>query len=284
MIPLWGVNVMQNKKNEIANGRELIVATVAQKIDLQEVQDRAEDLEAKASLPLIWRIIQWVCGLAAAIVAIGFIRGAAKVGVEQAMQNGSVLIWIFAACMIVYVVLKIWGNRRNHVVMKSGEVEQFDADVQEVVGAAYEELGVPEDAVRLDAFVFRYKEKDGKISVRSMGFFDFVNVEIRAYIKDRDLCLTDTESVYALPLESLRSIQTVNKTAMFHGWNKELPPTDKSFKPYRVAVNQYESIYCKPYYILKAEICGQTWGVYFPGSELPTLEALTGLHASEKGE
>lgn len=168
--------------------------------------------------------------------------------------------------------------------MKSGEVEQFDADVQEVVGAAYEELGVPEDAVRLDAFVFRYKEKDGKISVRSMGFFDFVNVEIRAYVKDRELCLADTESVYALPLESLRSIQTVNKTAMFHGWNKELPPADKSFKPYRVAVNQYESIYCKPYYILKAEIRGQTWGVYFPGYELPTLEALTGLHASEKGE
>ena len=284
MIPLWGVNVTQNKKNEIANGRELIVATVAKKIDIQEVQDRAEDLEAKASLPLVWRIIQWVCGLAALIVAIGFMRGAAKVGVEQAFENAPALIWIFAACLIVYIVLKIWGNRRNHAVMTSGEVQQFDADVQEVVGAAYEELGVPEDAVRLDAFVFRYKEKDGKINVRSMGFFDFINVEVRAYVKGGDLCFADTESVYALPLTSLKGIQTVKKTALFHGWNKELPPTDKSFKPYRVAVNQYESIYCKPYHILEAEIGGQTWGVYFPGYELPAYEALTGLQASEKGE
>lgn len=284
MIPLWGVNITQNKKNEVANGRELIVATVAKKIDMGEVQERAEDLEAKASLPLIWRIIQWVCGLAAAIVAIGFMRGAAKVGIEQAFQNAPALIWIFAACMIVYIVLKIWGNRRNNAMMKSGEVEQFDADVQEVVGAAYEELGVPEDAVRIDAFVFRYKEKDGKISVRSMGFFDFINVEIRAYIKDGDLCFADTESVHALPLTSLKNIRTVKKTALFHGWNKELPPTDKSFKPYHVAVNQYESITCKPYYILEAEIRGQTWGVYFPGYELSALEALTGLHASEKGE
>ena len=260
------------------------MATVEKKIDIQEVQDRAQDLEAKASLPLIWRIIQWGCGLAAAITAISFVGGAARLGVEQAFQNAPALIWIFAACMIVYFVLKIWGNRRNKTLMKSGEVEQFDAKVQEVVGAAYEELGVPEDAVRLDAFVFRYKEKDGKISVRSMGFFDFINVEIRAYVKDGDLCFADTESVYALPMASLKGIQTLKKTAMFHGWNKELPPTDKSFKPYRVAINQYESIYCKPYHILEAEVCGEVWGVYFPGYELPAYEALTGLHASEKEE
>ena len=284
MIPLWGINQTQNKKNEIANGRELIVATVAQKIDVEKVQDRAKNLEAKASLPIVWRIIQWVSGLVAVIVAIGFIRGAAEVGVEKAFQNGPALIWIFAACAVVYIALKIWSNCRNNAVMKSGEIEQFDAEVQEVLGAAYEELGVPEDAVCMDAFVFRYKEKDGKIIVRNVGFFDFFNVEIRAYIKDGNLCLADADSVYALPLESLKGIQTVKKTAMFHGWNKELPPTDKSFKEYRVAVNQYESITCKPYYILEAEIRGQTRGVYFPGYELSAMEALTGLHASEKEE
>ena len=282
MIPLWGVNITQNKKNEIANGRELIVATVAQKIDVEEVQDRAKDLEARASLPIGWRIIQWVSGLVAAIVAISFIRAAAEVGVEKVLQNGPVLLGIFFVCIMIYIVLKIWGNRRNNAVMKSGEIEQFDANVQEVLGAAYKELGVPEDAVCMDAFVFRYKEKDGKISVRNVGFFDFFNVEVRAYIKDGDLCFADADSVYALPLESLKGIQTVKKTAMFHGWNKELPPTDKSFKEYRVAVNQYESITCKPYYILEAEIRGQTWGVYFPGYELSAMEALTGLHASEK--
>lgn len=284
MIPLWGVNVTQNKKNEIANGRELIVATVAQKIDVEEVQDRAKDLEARASLPIGWRIIQWVSGLVAAIVAISFIRAAAEVGVEKVLQNGPVLLGIFFVCIMIYIVLKIWGNRRNNAVMKSGEIEQFDANVQEVLGAAYKELGVPEDAVCMDAFVFRYKEKDDKISVRNVGFFDFFNVEVRAYIKDGDLCFADADSVYALPLESLKGIQTVKKTAMFHGWHKELPPTDKSFKQYRVAITQYGSITCKPYYILEAEIRGQTWGVYFPGYELPTMEALTGLYAGEKDE
>ena len=128
------------------------------------------------------------------------------------------------------------------------------------------------------------KEKNGKIRVRSMGFFDFINVEVRAYVKDGALCFADTESVYALPLESLRGVQTVKKTALFHGWNKELLPNDKSFKPYHVGVNQYETIFCKPYYILEAEIKGEIWGVYFPGDELPTLEALTGLHAQQKGD
>ena len=83
-------------------------------------------------------------------------------------------------------------------------------------------------------------------------------------------------------MTSLKGIQTVKKTALFHGWNKELPPTDKSFKPYRVAINQYESITCKPYYILEAEIGSETWGLYFPGYELPVVEGLTGLRAQIK--
>ncbi len=284
MIPLWGVNITQNKKNVQPNGRELIVATVAQKNDVEQVQEKADELEAKASLPKSWGIIQWICGLATMMMAAAVISGVAKIGIEQAYKNAPAFFWLLGGFAVVFIALKIWGAHRNNAVMKSGEVEQFDAKVQEVLGAAYDELGVPEDALCLDAFVFRYKEKAGKISVCSMGFFDFVNVEIRAYIKDGALCLADAESVYALPLESLRKIQTVKKIALFHGWNKELPPTDKSFKPYRVAVNQYESITCKPYYILEAEIRGQTWGVYFPGYELSAVENLTGLHTTEKGE
>ena len=284
MVPLWGVNVTQNKKNEIANGRELIVATISKKVNLEEVQDRAEELERKASLPKPWGFIKWVCGFIALVMAGGIVKGVAEVGFEQAMQNAPILLAIFAVCTVVFVVLKIWGNRRNNAVMQSTEVEQLDADVQETLGLAYEELGVPEDAVKMDAFVFRYKEKNGKISIRSMGFFEFINVEVRAYVKDEALCLADTESVYAIPLKSLRSIQTVKKTAMFQGWNKELLPNDKSFKPYHVGVNQYETIFCKPYCILEAEIRGEIWGVYFPSYELPVVEGLTGLKAQQKGE
>ena len=284
MVPLWGVNVTQNKKNEIANGRELIVATISKKVNLEEVQDRAEELERKASLPKPWGFVKWVCGFIALVMAGGIVKGVAKVGFEQAMQNAPILLAIFAVCTVVFVVLKIWGNRRNNAVMQSTEVEQLDADVQETLGLAYGELGVPEDAVKMDAFVFRYKEKNGKISIRSMGFFEFINVEVRAYVKDEALCLADTESVYAIPLKSLCDIQTVKKTAMFQGWNKELLPNDKSFKPYHVGVNQYETIFCKPYYILEAEIRGEIWGVYFPGYELPVVEGLTGLKAQQKGE
>ena len=284
MVPLWGVNVTQNKKNETGNGRELIVATVSQKMDMEEVQDRAQELERKASLPMPWGIVKWVCGFIALIMAGGIIKGVSKVGFEQAVQNAPILLAVFAVCTVVFIVLKIWSNRRNNAVMESDEVEQFDAQVQETLSHAYGELGVPEDAAKMDAFVFRYKEKNGKISIRSMGFFDFINIEVRAYVKDGALCLADAESVYAIPMESLRSIQTIKKTALFHGWNKEILPNDKSLKPYHVGVNQYETVFCKPYYILEAEIRGEIWGVYFPGYELPVVEGLTGLQAQRKGE
>ena len=196
MVPLWGVNVTQNKKNETANGRELIVATVSQKIDIEEVQDRAEELERKAALPKPWGLIKWVCGFIALVMAGGILKGVAKVGFEQAVQNAPILLAVFVVCTVTFVVLKIWGNRRSNAVMKSDEVEQFDVEVKQTLSVAYGELGVPEDAVKMDAFVFRYKEKNGKISVRSMGFFDFINVEVRAYVKDGALCFADTESVW----------------------------------------------------------------------------------------
>ena len=155
MIPLWGVNITQNKKNEIANGRELVVATTAKPIDVEQVRDRARDLEAKASLPKLWGIVQWICGLATMVMAGAVISGSAKIGIAQAYGNAPAIFWMLGGFAVIFIALKIWGAVRNRAVVKSGEIEQLDAEVHEVVGAAYEELGVPEDAVCLDAFVFR---------------------------------------------------------------------------------------------------------------------------------
>lgn len=282
MLPFWGINLTQNKKNEQVNGRELIIATVKQVSDTDELQDKAEALEQKSKLPLGWRILRMICGFAAAVLIVGILRAAADVGLEQAYANAAWLIWLGVACAVAYVVLTVWGNKRYKKVIDSDEVLLLEAQAEARDNAAYSELGVPENAPCVDVFGFQYKEKNGKVAVMGSGVFEFVNICARMYVKEGELCIADTESVYAFPLDSLRGIQTVKKRTSFIGWHKELPPTHESFKPYRLAVNQYEAVMCKPYYILEAEVRGQVWGVYFPCYELPVIEGLTGLRAERK--
>lgn len=284
MIPFWGINLTQNKKNEQVNGRELVIATVKQPVDTDALQDKADALEQKSQLPVGWRVLKMICGFAAAILIVVVLRAAAEIGFEQAYANGAWLIWLGVACAIVYVVLTVWSKKRYKKVIDSDEVLLFEAQVEAQENAAYGELGVPENAPRVDVFGFQYKEKNGKVVARSAALFDFVNICTRMYVKDGELCIADTDSVYAFPIDSLRGIQTVKKQARFTGWHKILPPTHESFKPYRVVVDQYGVIVCKPYYILEAEIRGETWGLYFPGHELPVIEQLTGLRAERKGD
>lgn len=282
MIPFLGINLTQNKKNEQINGRELIVATVKQAADTEELQEKAEALEQKSQLPLVWRIAKMITGLGAAILGIAILRASVEVGLDQAYANAAWLIWLGAACIIAYIILSVWSKKRYKKVADSDEVLLLEAQVEAQEDAAYEELGVPENAPRVDVFGFRYVDKDGKVRVKSAALFDYVNICSRMYVKDGELCIADTESVYAFPLAGLRGIQTVKKQARFMGWHKIQPPTHESYKPYRVVVDQYGVIVCKPYYILEAEIRGQVWGIYFPGYELPVIEALTGLRAERK--
>ena len=109
----------------------------------------------------------------------------------------------------------------------------------------------------------------------------YVNLEVKVYVKDGQLCLADTESVYAFPLDELTGIRTVKQRIAVPSWNKDEKPTAGIYKPYKLAVANTGYIYFKPYYILELNHYGTPCGIYFPSYELPTVERLTGLRAGE---
>ena len=49
------------------------------------------------------------------------------------------------------------------------------------------------------------------VFAKSNGFFDYMNLDAKVYIQNDCLCITDLETVHALPLSSLTCIRTVKK-------------------------------------------------------------------------
>ncbi len=145
---------------------------------------------------------------------------------------------------------------------------------------AFAELEVPESSIPTDILLFRFVIKDGvcKAKESALSVTPYLNHEMRAYLKDYNLCLADVGGVYSFPLESLKRITTVKKRIILPEWNKEEAYNKGIYKQYKISSNQY-GVSVKPYYILELEKDGEEYGIYFPSYELPTFESLTLMHA-----
>ena len=102
--------------------------------------------------------------------------------------------------------------------------------------------------------------------------------------KQGDECLKwfkkGSENVYSFKKSDIKSIITVNKQISIPTWNKEEGLRSEKFKPYKLTRNNVGNIFFKPFYILKIEKDGQSFGICFPPYELNEIERLTGLTAT----
>ena len=162
--------------------------------------------------------------------------------------------------------------------MEGDESKHFTSTLDNIADSIYAEFGVPADAAGVDVLSFRYKLKNGEPVAKEIAD-DMDNLVMKAFVSDEQLFLTDLESKYAFSLSEMRTIRTVKKSISLSSWNKEIPPKKGIYKPYKIKVDKYECIYCKPYHILELEHNGEIWGIYFPCYELPIFESLTGLSA-----
>ena len=184
----------------------------------------------------------------------------------------------------MWIVLLAAGKKREREALLDGDAEDRLSVLSSSVESIYAELGVPETAKEVDVLLFRYRVKKGEPRPLPRNALNPVQYAIRApktYLEDDCLVLTWLEGKYAFPRSAMKAIRTVRRRITFAGWCKDLPPTDKSFKPFLAGLDQNGFVRCKWYHILEIEARGETWGLYFPNYELQTVEELTGLKADE---
>lgn len=278
MKPVFGIDITTNKKNEHINSNEFIIQTTSRQKteELKEKQENLLQTVEESKLPLWVRIVKTICGFFALIVFIGVIKSLSSVSFNQAMRNAPALIIGGFLSGIVWVILQFFAKRKEKRVMSEQDAEQQAEEIGTNCQNIYDELTVPKDAASVDVLVFRYKEKNGKIIPKTIGLqmTPYMNLDVKIFKTEDSLCLADLESLFAFPLSSLQSIQTVKKHITIPSWNKDT-------KPDKMSVDQYGRIHLKSYHILTLMHNGRIYGIYFPCYELDTFEAITNLQAEE---
>lgn len=280
MKPIFGIDVTNDKNSELTYS-DLFKTKSLSEATLKDLDSRRDDLNTtveKAKLPGVLTLVMYLGLLWGLIVVGGLFK--ADVGIEQAIRNAPILVFTGVAALIVSGVLFIIGRIKNKKVMNEENADEQLEALDNVADRAFAELEIPSGAILTDVLLFKYTIKDGVIKPKT-GALDvsaYINFEMRAYLRDFNLCLADVENVYSFPLESLRRITTVKKRITVPNWNKEEDYNKGIYKQYKIGANQY-GYSVKPYHILELERDGEVYGIYFPSYELPTFESLTLLRA-----
>lgn len=279
MKPFLGIDLTHDKHNEQANGREFLAAAPSPALaqSLERSSGRAlETLEA-ARLPMALRVIQWICGAAAALIGVSIIRALANVSIQEGYHNAPVLFWIVGICLPVWLVLKLLSLRREKAVLGQDDSAAVLSSLEGIRRSIYQELNVPADAPETDLLSFYYKEKNGDIrpTEKGMQMATYLNPVFRVFADEQNLCIANLEGKYAFPLSDIVGIRTVRKHIRISGWNKDTPYNKGIYKPCKLTKDNYGCIHCKQYHILEVRRDGEIWGIWIPDYELPLFEKLT---------
>lgn len=277
MKPFLGIDLTLNKKNDQFNGNEFLVQKPSSALSesLEASTDKAEKTIEKAKLPLPLRIVQFISGIAALILASGILK--ADVSLAEGYHNAPGLFWAAGICAVLWLILWLCSNHKAKSVLDTDESTQTFSHLDGVASAVYAELAVPDDAKNIDILSFFYKIKDGEIKVREKGMqvFQYFNPEFKIFTDEENLYLANLEGKYAFPLSSIVKIHTVKKHIRIAGWNKDEEFNKGMYKQYKLTTDNYGCVHCKQYHVLEINHQGESYGIYFPSYELPTLEECT---------
>lgn len=274
MKPFLGINLTTDKKNEQMNGHEFMIQQPSFALSnyLETSTNSVEQTIEKSKLPLLFRVIQFICGITALIIGGALLT--ADVSFAVSYKNAPGLFWTLGICAPVWMILWIWSCKKSKTVLETDESAQMFSHLNSVSDNIYKELGVPDDAKDVDILSFYYKMIDGYMKVSEKGFQieQYFNPEFKVFADHENLYLVNLEGKYAFPLSSIVNIHTVKKHIRIAGWNKEEKYNKGIYKQYKLTIDSYGCLHCKSYHILEINHNGESCGIYIPCYELPIFE------------
>lgn len=276
MKPFLGIDLSLDKDNEQMNGQQFVVQRTSATLSrcLEVSFNEAEERFEKSQLPLIFRIVQSICGIASLLFFLGILR--ADCTIKEAYHNAPWVFWALGICGIVWMILSILGHFKSKEVLETDESSQIFRNLDTVTEHIFVELGVPANAKDVDLLMFFYKMKDGNVKVceKGMQIAPYFNPQFRVYADKEYLYFANVEGKYAFHISSIVNIHTVNKHIRIREWNKEEEYNQGIYKQYKLTADQYDCIHCKTYHILEVEHNGESWGIYVPCYEWHVFEEI----------
>ena len=273
---LLGYNI--NSPDGKFDGEEFVLRKIDSDLNLRQ-KNLAEEgalLEKSSAFPFWLSILKYILFLAGCILLGGGLDALADGDAPLAKMEANGLWWFIgvgAAAFLAAAVLALLEWRKRKTVKGSSAFRDFSERTEKLNAQSYEALRVPENAALIDVFSLSYKPR-AKKPTPAFGSNYFL-AEAAAFREENLFCIADVERAFGIPLEKIKRVLCVKKSASFVGWNKSAPPGKP---PYKVRSNQYGMHFVKPFYAL--EISGsEEFYLLFPAYEWETVAPLLGDRA-----
>ena len=282
MRELFGVDITTSRKNEFADGVSYEAKKVSQELEarIESHNETAEELDDRASLPPALGIIRWLCGFYAACVAIAFIKNVGELGAKQVFNNAPWMFITGAIAGLVFLGLWIYGRTRKRGAEESCEYGSAVEDLAGIEAECRRELGIPDDAGKIDALLYRYKVKNGEIKIPEQIYGHFIRGDVYVFDEDGCFCLSDGQSRFDIPKRDIEGIDVIKKRFYMSGWAKEQNINEEPYKQFVYPnTDNLGRVWLREICVMRFRLQGDEFNFRFPGYELDTVERMSGASA-----
>jgi hypothetical protein len=253
-------------------------------IQQQTIDKTAEEFETQVkenSSPQWLKITITALFILGLIGATGIINALVETSLAVAFENAGWLFFASGISVLVGIVFFYLEKKKQKKMVESDEFQTFTSQIETSIMESHAQLGIPEDAQKIDVFGFSYVMKNGKVKLKTNLMFQYILIEWNAFVQNGNLCFADLHQVISIPLASIVRIQEVKKRIGFSGWNKEINYNKPPYKAFKYVENDYGTVYVKPYYSVQVIDAFGEFEFFIPPHELSLIRKWTGLDVKE---
>lgn len=283
MKELFGIDVTTVKKNDqldcVSYETKKIGAELDAKLDVHI--ENAQELEDKAALPAWLGIIRWICAVGGGCLIIAILRNIGKLTLKQMFNNAP---WVFIICGTMAlawlgITAYYYVNKRN--VESSGEIEETVKEAETINAELRRELGIPENADRIDALLYAYKRKDDEIKIVERMTGHFIRCDAYVFVENGCFCISDGAVRFDIPLGDIHGIDIINKRFYMNEWAKEQSFGDEIYRDFVYErADNLGRVWLRSICVMRFRLQGEEFNFRFPTYELETIESLTGIRGA----
>ncbi len=283
MRPFFGIDLTENKNNETVNAETFLAAkpSAAMSQALAQAMAKAGEALEQSKLALPLRIGSWISGAVGGLCALGLLKSFRRVTVPEAYHNAPWIFWLAGGGLAVWLLLKLLADRKKKAVLENEDSTRSFDSLERVQNSVYQEMNVPANAREVDVLWCYYKTKGDTIAVveKKLAVTGYDNPVFKLFWDEKNLYLANLDGKYAIPFSAIQGIRKVSKHIRISKWNKNLPSSSDTYKPYKLTSDNYGCLHMKWYCVLDLVRDNQSWEVWLPNYELPVIEHAVGIRA-----
>lgn len=275
---------MTDENNSQFDGNFFAVKTVSEELIQKNnsTVEEYENLEKQLKPPAWFSVVKYALLILGVVFVAGIIKGISGEGsLIENFKNGFMNApYIFVLCPIFiagFFIISFIERQKFKVITESEELTALEEQSDELARQIEEELGIPEDALKVDILCYAYKiDKKGNERKYS-DYATHVPMEMFMFADGENMYIANYNSLFVFPLSQIACIKEREDKIKLLCWNKEEEINEGEFAKYKMSVDNFGVILANGFatVVINSDF-GET-GIDLPLYELDKVKTLLNM-------